>query len=69
MRQYHGHCHGTNEPGGEWGGFWLACAALLALSISVLSVLPANIALFGLYWVCLSITLGIGFGHAVLNED
>ena len=52
----------------QWAGFWPACGGLLLLSACLLQYLPRDYALLAVYWVSLSLSVGIAFGHGVLSE-
>jgi hypothetical protein len=41
---------------------------LLIAAAGMLHYLPRQLAMFAISWVMLSISVGIAFGHAVLNE-
>ena len=43
-------------------------AALLVLAACMIRYLPRELAMFMVSWVMLSISVGISFGHCVLNE-
>ena len=43
-------------------------AGLLVLAVCVIQFLPREFAMFVLSWAMLSISVGISFGHCVLNE-
>jgi hypothetical protein len=41
---------------------------LLVMAICMFHYLPRQFAMIGISWAMLSISVGISFGHAVLNE-